>query len=232
MPGKFVVKSQIMSNLSPEPDHDADPKAQLAAAIHAGADLLNSRTVEPQILDEARSLVEQANSLLAAGVARTEEERLLDFASQMVVPLGAPIVEDGTVFEAFLASPFSGKHNALRPTSVSYRSVDGEVHGEVLVGPAFEGAPGRAHGGLTAAIFDDLMGAMQRVTGLSGYTLTLEVTYLAKLPIDEIVMFRAWQVESTDKTFTVDGEAVHDGTTVATARGVFTAMPAERFASQ
>ncbi len=202
----------------------SDSKTELAEAVHATADLMISRSIPDAVLDEARALVIQANSLLATGEPRSEDDRLREFASQMIVPMGAPIITDGERFEAFVGSPYSGKHNPLRPTSVTYIAVGDEVHAEVLVGPALEGAPGRAHGGLTAAVFDDLMGAMQRVTGLSGYTRTLEVTYRAKLPIDETVQFRAQLVDQSSRAFTIDAQAIHDEKTVATARGVFTLM--------
>lgn len=207
----------------------SDPKAQLATAIHAAADSLCSHEVAPETLERARDLVEQANELLASGDLISEEDRLREFASQMIVPMGAPVIEDGGDFEAFVRSPYSGKHNALRPTFVRYQRVGDEVHADVVVGPALEGAPGRAHGGLTAAVFDDVMGAMQRVTGLSGYTRTLEVTYRAKLPIDDVVQFRAELVDQTQRTFTIDAVATHDGKTVATARGVFTLMAVPDF---
>lgn len=207
----------------------SDSKTHVATAIHRAADLLNSRAIAAETLDAARTLIEQANELLTTGEPRSEEDRLLDFASQMIVPMGAPIIEDGARFEAFLASPYSGKHNAMRPTLVTYVRVGDEVHADVLIGPALEGAPGRAHGGVTAGIFDDLMGAMQRVTGLSGYTRTLDVTYLAKLPIDEVVQFKARLHDQDERTFTIEAEALLAEKPIASACGVFTLMAIEDF---
>lgn len=201
-----------------------ESKTRLAEAIHASADLMASRSVAAEVLDQASALVEQANQLLATGEVRTEEDRLREFASQMIVPMGAPVIEEGARFEAFTASPYSGKHNPMRPTSVSYRRVGDEIHADVMVGPALEGAPGRAHGGLTAAIFDDVMGAMQRIIGLSGYTRSLEVTYLGKIPIDETVKFCAQLTDQDEHTFTIEAQAIFDDKDVATARGVFTSM--------
>ena len=207
----------------------SDPKSLLAEEIHAAADHMSAREIAPETLTEAHLLVARANELLSTGKLWTEEERLIRFASQMVVPLGAPIIADGAAFEAFTESPYSGKHNPMRPTSAAYRRVGDEVHADVLVGPALEGAPGRAHGGLTAAVFDDIMGATQRITGLSGYTRTLTVTYRAKLPIDEVVHFIAELVDRDDRTFTIDAKALHEGTTVATARAVFTSVRFDTF---
>ena len=214
--------------MAPSSPH-SDALTGAATAAHRTADLLNSRAIDTEALAAATALIEQANTLLAQGEPKTEEVRGLEFASQMVVPLGAPLIEDGAKFEAFVKSPYSGKHNAMRPTSVSYQRVGDELHAEVLVGPALEGAPGRAHGGLTAAVFDDAMGALQRITGLSGYTRTLHVTYRGKIPIDEAVSFRVWLAEQDDRTFTTDGEVTRNGKTLATARGVFTLIRPEQF---
>lgn len=207
----------------------SEAKAKLATAVHTAADLINARDHTDAQLTEARKLIEQANDLLAAAAERTLDSRLERFSSQMVVPMGAPVIEDGEYFSAFTASPYSGVENALRPTSVRYRRVGEEVHAEVLLGPALEGAPGRAHGGATAAMFDDVMGAIQRVSGLSGYTKTLDVSYLGPMPVTEVAHFRAFVAEQTERSFTVDAEARHDGQIVATARGVFTLMTADRF---
>lgn len=207
----------------------SDALTGAATATHHTADLLNSREIAVEDLVSATALIEQANALLSKGRVRSEEERGLEFAAQMVVPMGAEFIADGTEFEAFVKSPYSGMHNAMRPTSVSYRCVGEELHAEVLVGPALEGAPGRAHGGLTAAVFDDAMGALQRITGLSGYTRTLDVTYRGKVPIDETVSFRVWLAHHDDRTFTAKGEVTLDGKTLATATGVFTLIRPEQF---
>ena len=50
------------------------------------------------------------------------------------------------------------------------------------------------------------------------------VEYLARLPIDEVVRFEAQLASSDDRTFTIEAQAIHGGTTVATAQGVFTSV--------
>ena len=193
--------------------------------------MLVSRSHHPEALDHAQALVVAANEILVQGTERPVEDRLVEFASQMVVPMGAPVIQDGEFFSCFRDSPYSGADNAVSPTSVTYQRVGDEVHAEVLLGPSFEGAPGRAHGGATAAMFDDVMGAIQRVSGLSGYTKTLEVEYLGPLPTTETVQFRAFIVNEDESSFTVGAEAIHDSRTVAKSQAVFTLMTAERFTS-
>ncbi len=207
-------------------------KARIASALHQAADLLIAHENTPESLDSARELIEEANAMLVQGPVRSIEDRGIQFASHMVAEYGAIVPEEGEEFVAFDASPYSGAANALRPRSIIYRRVGNEVHADVLLGIALEGFPGRAHGGATAAVFDDIMGSIQRVVNLYGFTRTLEVTYRAPLPTNETVLFRCWLTESTDRTFTVLGEAVHDDVTVATAVGVFTSFSLDRFVGE
>ena len=207
----------------------SESKSRLAAALHTAADLLIERDLDPEGNDRVRALIEEANRLLAFGSERSQESRMQQFASQMIVPMGAPEVEDGEHFVAFTASPYSGTENAVSPKSVDYQRVGRELHAAVLLGSAFEGAPGRAHGGVTAAVFDDVMGAVQRISGVSGYTRSLEVTYRAPMPTHEEVVFVAFLSSQDERTFTVDAEAKHNSKVVATARGVFTLMAPAKF---
>ena len=78
------------------------------------------------------------------------------------------------------------------PTSVDIRSrivADG-VAAEVMFGPAFEGTPGRVHGGMVAAVFDDLLGCGDGRTQAIGFTGRLTVHYRAPVPIETKVAFR------------------------------------------
>ena len=139
------------------------PKASLARALHEAADLLVGHGHNDDALTEALRLVEELTETLRDGEKLSKEHRVLVFASEMVGTFGAEIPDDGAVFDAFALSPFSGTENPLRPTHLQYQRVGDEIHAEVVAGVAYEGATDRSHGGLTAAVFDDLMGALQRI---------------------------------------------------------------------
>lgn len=203
--------------------------SDLARKLHECAELLPNADHDTEVLEAVHGLLDQVSGLLAQTEPHTVEHRALLFASEMVVQFGARVPDDGEAFEAFSRSPYSGSHSALRPRELTYIRRGDEVHAEMVTGMAYEGAPDRAHGGLTAAVFDDLMGALQRVIGRYGYTKTLEVSYHARLPIDEQVHFVA-RLESADGGhFTVTSDAHHGDTLVASAVGVFTEMSPERF---
>lgn len=63
----------------------------------------------------------------------------------------------------------------------------------VVLVPAFERAPGRAHGGIVDAVFDENMGAVSPEAGTLAFTGTLTIIYRAPAPID-----RPLRVQSAD----------------------------------
>jgi acyl-coenzyme A thioesterase PaaI-like protein len=96
----------------------------------------------------------------------------------------------------------------------------------VSLGAAFEGAPGRAHGGIVAAVFDDVMGLVLKMVGTPAYTGELTVRYLAPTPIGERLEFRAWLANRDGRKLFIEAEAYRaaDRVQVASARAVFIAI--------
>ncbi|WP_162941674.1 PaaI family thioesterase [Desertimonas flava] len=56
---------------------------------------------------------------------------------------------------------------------------------------AHEGAPGAAHGGVVAALFDDLMGISLGIPQIAAFTGELRVRYAAATPIGRPLVCRA-----------------------------------------
>jgi acyl-coenzyme A thioesterase PaaI-like protein len=104
-----------------------------------------------------------------------------------------------------------------------------EAVARVRLGHAFEGAPGRAHGGVVAAIFDDVMGIVLTIQSTPAFTARLTVSYLAPVPIGVELEFRARQTWREDGKLFIAAEATHDGAVLAEAEGLFIALPPERF---
>lgn len=100
---------------------------------------------------------------------------------------------------------------------------------EVTLGPAFEGAPGRAHGGVVAALFDELMGLALSASGSVAFTGRLTVTYRAPTPIGELVVGRARFAERNDRKITITGELHSGDTLLAEGEGLFIAVDPTHF---
>jgi hypothetical protein len=64
---------------------------------------------------------------------------------------------DGDSMEHYPDCVVSGPANPMGMAITCHRHRDDAV-AQVSFGAAFEGAPGRAHGGIVAAVFDDVMG--------------------------------------------------------------------------
>ena len=119
------------------------------------------------------------------------------------------------------------------PTAVEITSArDGDdVVAEVRFGKAFEGAPGRVHGGMVGAVFDDVTGFILAYVGKPGFTGRLTVTYRAPVPIETTIEFRARLREETGRKLTVDGEARLGDKVLATVDAMFILVDPEHFAT-
>ncbi len=99
---------------------------------------------------------------------------------------------------------------------------DGEaVAVTVELGPMHEGAPGRAHGGVVAALFDDLTGVVPAMIGALSVTGRLEIDFRSPVPVEAPVELRAWLHERSGRKIEVHADARHAGTLLASARALF-----------
>jgi acyl-coenzyme A thioesterase PaaI-like protein len=121
----------------------------------------------------------------------------------------------------------SGQANPMG-VAITVRREGDEAVARVTLGAAFEGAPQRAHGGVVAAVFDDVLGFVLLIHASPSYTGRLTVSYLAPTPVGEELEFRARLVRRERRKLFIEGEAYHDGTRICEAEGLFVAIPPER----
>jgi acyl-coenzyme A thioesterase PaaI-like protein len=122
----------------------------------------------------------------------------------------------------------SGKANPMGMEANLWRDGD-EAAMEVTLGQAFEGAPGRAHGGVVAALIDEIMGLALSVTGTLAFTGQLAVTYRAPTPLGVLLTARARLSHRNARKLTITAE-LHSGTTLlAEAEGLFIAVEPSHF---
>ena len=91
---------------------------------------------------------------------------------------------DGEEMFSFDERPISGR---AAPYGIDVRIVrDGDdAVGHVTLGSAHEGAPGRSHGGIVSALFDDVYGFILTIIGQPAFTGTLTIRYEQGVPIHE-----------------------------------------------
>ena len=109
------------------------------------------------------------------------------------------------------------------PTSIELdvRYDDDEVVADVVLRRAFEGAPGRAHGGIVAAAFDDVTGFVIGKLQEPAFTGELTVRYLAPVPVEETLEIRARLDGRERRKLFITGEVRANGTVIATCRAIY-----------
>lgn len=118
------------------------------------------------------------------------------------------------------------------PTSVEFeiRFDAEEVIADFVLRRAFEGAPGRAHGGMVAAAFDDVTGFVIGRLQEPAFTGELTVRYLAAVPVDQALEIRA-RLDGRERRKLFISAELHCGSeVVATCRVIYITVDLSRFA--
>jgi hypothetical protein len=114
----------------------------------------------------------------------------------------------------------SGPYNPLAPP-VSMGMDGGKAIGTGRFGLAYEGPPGGVHGGVVAAVWDQVLAFACMIHGTPGHTATFTTHYRAITPLHQELRFEAW-VERTDGRRVYARGQCHAGATlVSEADGVF-----------
>jgi len=121
---------------------------------------------------------------------------------------------------------------SANPTGIELvvRFDDDEVVADVVLRRAFEGAPGRAHGGVVAAAFDDVTGFVIGSIQEPAFTGELTVRYLAPVPVDEKLEMRARLDGRERRKLFISAEARAGDAVVATCRAIYITVDPARFA--
>ncbi len=207
------------------PDVDASPdRLSAAAALRRLGHAFVGHHVPDEVLRRVRALVEDVLPAVEAGSERRRP------VGDMKRRLFEAPPEDGQTMDHFPDCVVSGAANPMGIAIVVRREGE-EAVARVTLGAAFEGAPGRAHGGIVAAVFDDTMGFVLAMQGTPAFTGRLTVSYLAPTPVGAELELRSRLRERDGRKLWIDGEAWHDGVRIATAEGLFIAIPAERLSA-
>ncbi|HVM39641.1 MAG TPA: PaaI family thioesterase [Acidimicrobiia bacterium] len=139
-------------------------------------------------------------------------------------------IEDGETIELFAESFVSGAANPLGTAVTLYRDGD-EVVAVGQLGAAFEGAPGRGHGGIVAAIVDETMGGLLPIIGEPAFTARLSLTYRAPAALGEELTFRARLSRRSGRKLTITAEGRCAHRVFVEAEALFISVDPKNFAS-
>lgn len=130
--------------------------------------------------------------------------------------------------EFFPYSPIVGLRNPIAPPVRLWRAAGaagGEIHGSATLGAAYNGPPDCVHGGVIAAVFDELLGCVCVTNGIGGFTGTLRVVYRTPTPIGVPLALRGWHDRSEGRKVFAKGTLYQGETLCAEAEGIFVRSP-------
>jgi acyl-coenzyme A thioesterase PaaI-like protein len=173
-----------------------------AAALRRLNRLVGGYEVPADVLAEVRAaaeaLVERIGEVPMRD-KRADMEAMMPDLRGGIAPVDTPI---GEPFAFDAMSVAGGRMSPSAPEFAVRRAGPNSAVATVVADAMFQGPPERIHGGVVAMLFDEIMGATNRVSGNRGFTARLVVNYRAGAPIRRPVEFQAW-VES------VEGRKIH-----------------------
>jgi acyl-coenzyme A thioesterase PaaI-like protein len=200
-------------------------RAEAAGALR---DLVHAFAAHDPDDEQLRAIASGAESLTSQldGAAPRDRMALIRAAVAAGVDPAFPAMTAGSGFSDRAVG------GATNPTSVDVdvRFEAEEVIATVVLRSAFEGAPGRAHGGIVAAAFDDVTGFVIGLLHEPAFTGELTVRYLKPVPVNKPLEMRARLRGRERRKLFIEAEA-HDGDElVATCKAIYITVDPTRFA--
>lgn len=194
-------------------DELRNSQSLLAAADHARSlvDAMVRLTHDTPVAPELAQRLESVLELLAEHVQPVE------------VMVGAPMADRrGPRKEGYQdRSPVSGKLNPIAPPVQLRVGEDNNARTTTTLGLAYQGPPGRVHGGFVATLLDHIMGYAAGTVQQWIFTRSLTIDYDHAVPLFEELEIVA-RVDSIDgRKIWVVGEIRAAGIVVARARGLW-----------
>jgi acyl-coenzyme A thioesterase PaaI-like protein len=202
----------------------SEARFEAAAALRALANAFNAHEVTDTTLERVASAAQDLTAELERAPRR---ERVIPAFDELAKHRPDA---DGPRRQGMADRAVVGGAN---PVAVEIETtLDGDVaFAQVVFGAAFEGAPGRVHGGMVAAVLDDVAGYALAFEGEPGFTGTLRVVYRAPVPIERTIEFRTWVREREGRKLFVEAEARLDDRVLASAELTMILVDQEHFST-
>ncbi|TVR21289.1 MAG: PaaI family thioesterase [Nitriliruptor sp.] len=203
-----------------DPDGSA-ARAAAATAVRRLGHALMAHEVDDELLQR---VAEQVDGLAIEAERAGRRHRDIGEVTRRMfeedIPDHAPVVHFD---ECFVSGPWN-------PLGIGIEVVrDGEAAvAQIVLGTAFEGGPGMAHGGIVAALFDDVLGYLLTLHGIPGFTGELTVRYLRPTPVETPLSLRGWVVERSGRRLRTAAQLHAGDELVASATAVFVEIDAAR----
>jgi len=203
------------------PDREADARAWAGKAVRDVGHALVGHHGSLDLIDRVSTTLDELTAALSAGPRRSRGEH------RPHGDWGTP-AEERVELTSFDERPVSGRASPWGLDLRVWREGD-EMVSTCVLRAAHEGAPGRAHGGIVAALFDDVFGFLLTLVVEPAFTGELSVRYEAGVPIGVPLDCRVRITEQTGRKLFMTGELAANGAVVARAKATFITIPREQF---
>lgn len=200
----------------------AEPEAgALAEAISQDvAQLINHlrcSNAPDAVLLEATRHIQQALETLKPWLQQGEGWSTVSIAGQM----SSLNWREDDITSVMPYSPVSGKRNAIALPMKLWKVGDNEVLGEAVFSSTYAGPPNAVHGGIIAAVFDEILAMANVISGNAGFTGTLTIKYHDQTPLNTPVELWGINVRQEGRKQISRGEMRVNGKVTASAEGLF-----------
>lgn len=167
-------------------------------------------------------------------IVNPEEDRLHAMTEQLnaiadeldALPKGRPFqrfvkgIPEDNPNRALPFSPISGYYSAVSmPMKIA---VEGKrIVGEGVFNEVYEGPNGCIHGGMIAAIYDEILAMANVISDVAGPTVALTVNYKRPTPLHQPLRFEGWTESSEGRKTITKGRCLLNGEVISEAEGVF-----------
>ena len=202
------------------PDREADARAAAGKAVRDLGHALVGRHADVALIDHVAASVDALAATLDAGPVRARPGRS---EGEWADP---PV--EGVDITSYDERPVSGRSSPWG-LDLQVRREGDEVVARCTLRAAHEGAPGRSHGGIVAALFDDVYGFVLNIVGESAFTGELGVRYEGGVPIGEPLECRVRLVDRQGRKLYMTGELSAGGAVLVRSTATFITIPQSAF---
>ena len=230
--GAGTVRFAAMSSATTSQEVAA--RAEMAAAVQRLGHALMGH--QPTV-ELARRVTAAANELAAAAEQLPTRDRLSELTAAdrpedgPRLTMAVEVDLDGGLLDLFGDSVVSGRTNPLG-IGLECRRYGDSVVGTALLRAAHEGAPGRAHGGIVAALIDETMGFVLSFTGELAYTANLSIDFVGPAPLHVPVRFTARVRDRAGRKLWIEATGEGPDGVFVRAEALFLAIDLERYRMQ